>query len=118
MNIHILHKPVLHFITMAMALWSTAAVIPAQAQQPDALKAQASWQTNRLFAPTGKQREQEKRGSIVIYDGLKDITINKIMDKAFDRIQNMMFIHIIHTNKHGHPQHDKNGNVVVDDDDC
>lgn len=105
-------------ITLTLALCAGLVSNSVHAQKLDALDGQDAWQNNRLFAPTANQRQQEGRGKVVIYDGLKDTTIDSIMDKAFDRIQNMMFIRIIHTDKAGQPMHDGNGEVITDDDDC
>ncbi len=119
MNTSIQQQPVyIYSIIISLSLWATAVITPVQAQQLGALDNQESWQYNRLLAPTAHQRQQEKSGSVVIYDGLKDTTIDKVMDKAFDRIQNMMFIRILRTGKDGQPMHGKNGEVVVEDDDC
>lgn len=119
MSTTVSQQPMLiHSITFVLALWSAAATAPVQAQQPVAQEAQNAWQSNRLFAPTAHQREQEQRGSVVIYDGLKDATIERAMDKAFDRIQNMMFIRIIRTGKDGQPMHGSHGEEVVEDDGC
>jgi hypothetical protein len=119
MNTHI-HQMLtsMYCIIITLLFWLVADVAPLKAEQPDAPDVQDVWQNNRLFTPTMKQREQEKQGGIVIYDGLKDTTVEKAMDKAFDRIQNMMFIRIIHTDKGGQPKHDSNGDVLVGDDDC
>jgi len=119
MNSSIQQKPVyIYSIIFSLSLWATAVSTPVQAQKPGALDGQESWQYNRLFAPTAHQRQLEIKGSVVIYDGLKDTTIDKVMDKAFDRIQNMMFIRVIRTGKDGQPMHGKNGEMVVEDDDC
>ena len=119
MNIPIQQRPAfIYSITLTLALCAVTIASPVKAQQPDALDSQETWQANRLFAPTTHQREQEKNGTVVIYDGLKGSTVDNAMDKAFERIQNMMFIRIIHTDKDGQPMHDDNGEVMVDDDDC
>lgn len=119
MNTSLQQKPVfINSIIFTLSLCAVAATTPVRAQQQDALDSQTSWQNNRLFAPTAHQRQQEKRGSVVIYDGLKDTTIDKAMDKAFDRIQNMMFVRIIRTSTDGQPKHQKNGQVMVEDDGC
>jgi hypothetical protein len=107
----------IYSIIIGLAL-GTAVVAPVLAQQPDPLDAQEAWQNNRLLTPTSHQRAQEEKGRVIIYDGLKDTTIEKAMDKAFDRIQNMMFIRVIRTGKGGQPMHDNKGELVVEDDDC
>lgn len=119
MSTSLYRQPTLiHSITIVLTLWFAVASVPVKATQPTSRDAQDAWQNNRLFAPTAHQREQEQKGSVVIYDGLKDITIEDVMDKAFDRIQSMMFIRVIRTGKGGQPMRGENGQMVIEDDDC
>jgi len=76
------------------------------------------WQVKRLFSPSNSDLQSENKGSIVIYSGLLDIDVDKAMDLYFDRIESMMFIQTIHTDKSGKPKLDKNTGEVVSDDDC
>jgi hypothetical protein len=107
-----------HSIIVVLIMWLTAGYAPVYADELALLDTETTWQNNRLFAPTVHQRAQEQKGSVVIYDGLKDITVEDAMDQAFDRIQNMMFTRIIRTGKSGQPVRDKDGDVVVEDDGC
>jgi len=77
------------------------------------------WQYNRLFNPSPAARDAERRGAVVIYDGLTDLTVNQALDKYFDRIQNMMFTRTVITDDNGTPKIDPDtGNEMVEDDGC
>jgi len=77
------------------------------------------WQEKRLFSPSKSDLALEDKGQIVIYSGLLDIDVEKAMDMYFDRIESMMFIKTIQTDKNGKPRIDSNtGNVEVADDGC
>jgi len=82
-------------------------------------EAEDTWQERMLFNPPASQIELEKRGRIVIYDGLRDTQIAEAMDTQFDRIQFMMFVRTVITGSKGEVQHDdETGTVVVEDDGC
>ena len=82
-------------------------------------EAEDRWQEKMLFTPSASQLEREKRGRIMIYDGLKDIQIAQAMDTQFDRIQSMMFVRTVATDSGGEILRDKEtGNVVVENDGC
>ena len=49
-----------------------------------------------LFSPSDSLLKAEARGRIMIYDGIDIATIEKAMDEQFERIDNMMFIRILH----------------------
>ena len=76
------------------------------------------WQMNRLFEPTTLQRKKETQGEIMIYDGLRDSTIKKALDKNFERIENMMFTRVVVTDEHDQPKLDVAGNAITEDDGC
>lgn len=76
------------------------------------------WQMNRLFEPTTNQRKKETQGEIMIYDGLRDSTIKKALDKNFERIENMMFTRVVVTDEHDQPKLDVAGNAITEDDGC
>jgi len=94
--------------------------VPVQADELDQVAmAVEKWQYNRLFNPSPADRKAEKRGAIVIYDGLTDVTVNQALDQNFDRIQNMMFTRTVVTDENGEPKVDPaTGNIVREDDGC
>ena len=80
---------------------------------------QQHWQLSLLFNPGGQQHEMERRGRIFIYDGLRDIEIEKALDDQFDRIGSMMFVNTVVTGDGGVPLTDpQTGAVLVEDDGC
>ena len=82
-------------------------------------EAEDTWQERLLFNPPASQLELEKRGRIVIYDGLRDTQITQAMDTQFARIQSMMFVRTVVTDAAGEIQrNDETGTVVVEDDGC
>lgn len=77
------------------------------------------WQMQRLLQPGAAQLKQESKGKVFIYEGLKDKEINRVMREQFERVDSMMFIGTIITDKNGKPKRDpKTGNVMFEDDDC
>lgn len=58
--------------------------------------AQDSYQLKTLFEPSNAVLLAEARGRVIIYDGLKSVTVDKAMDEQFNRIDNMMFIRTIY----------------------
>lgn len=77
------------------------------------------WQMERLFSPSKSDIASEHQGHIVIYSGLLDSDVDKAMDLYFDRIEAMMFIQTIHTDRNGKPKVDPDtGEVEVADDGC
>lgn len=78
-----------------------------------------SWQEKMLFSPTSSQIELEKRGRVMIYDGLRDTQVARAMDNQFDRIESMMFVRTIVTDSEGKILRDEQtGDVIVEDDGC
>ena len=77
------------------------------------------WQMQHLLHPSAAQLKQEQQGKVFIYDGLKDKDIEQVMQKQFNRIESMMFIRTVITDKKGKPKRDPDtGTVVTADDDC
>ena len=82
-------------------------------------EAEDAWQERMLFHPPASQLEREKRGTIVIYDGLLDTQITQAMDTQFERIQSMMFVRTIATDAEGEIlRNEETDSVVVEDDGC
>ena len=69
-----------------------------------------SYQYKSLFTPSDFTLKAEAKGRIMIYDGMTSETIEKAMDEQFNRIENMMFVRIIHEQE--------NGEYYVEDDGC
>ncbi len=69
---------------------------------------QGSYQERILFSPNPEIQQAETRGRIMIYDGLKNETVEKALDLQFDRIENMMFVRTVYVQE--------NGEYEVDDD--
>ncbi|RKT45141.1 hypothetical protein BDD21_2558 [Thiocapsa rosea] len=73
----------------------------------------------RLFEPSTSERAAEAEGKIYIYEGLRDIDVQRAMDEQFGRVENMMFIGTIKTDETGKTARDsKTGVAVTSDDGC
>jgi hypothetical protein len=73
----------------------------------------------RLFEPSTSERAAEAKGEIYIYEGLRDIDIQRAMDEEFGRVENMMFIRTIKTDETGKTARDpETGEAVASDDGC
>ncbi|MDH3762504.1 MAG: hypothetical protein OEU50_16095 [Gammaproteobacteria bacterium] len=81
---------------------SVLAMTPLQASTQD------SYQERLLFSPGLETLQAEARGRIMIYDGLKNKTVEKALDHQFDRIENMMFVRTVYVQE--------NGELEVEDD--
>ena len=78
-----------------------------------------SWQMSRLFHPTEADLASEKKGRIMIYDGVTDKTVDRALDEHFDRIGALMFTRTIVTDDTGNPLRDPETNeIVVEEDGC
>jgi hypothetical protein len=73
----------------------------------------------RLFEPSAAEQQDEARGRVYIYDGLRDTDIERAMDQEFARIESMMFIRVKLTDEQGEVRKDpETGAELVVDDDC
>ena len=73
----------------------------------------------RLFEPTEAEREEDASGRIYIYDGLRDIDVERAMRDEYDRIENMMFVREKKSDEQGGVLKDPaTGEDVVEDDGC
>ena len=94
----------------AASVLSLSAIAHADGEPSIALS--LDYQLRRLVAPTPAERIAENRGAIYIYDSLEAVEVNAALDEHFDRIQNMMFIRILHRPPTG------GGLAEVEDDGC
>jgi len=78
-----------------------------------------NWQMSRLFHPTEADLASEKKGRIMIYDGVTDKTVDRALDEHFDRIGALMFTRTIVTDDTGNPLRNPETNeIVVEEDGC
>ena len=64
---------------------------------------------NMLLSPSEHILVAEARGRVMIYDGLKNETVEKAMDEQISRIDNVMFVRTLNKQESGE---------VVADEDC
>jgi hypothetical protein len=77
------------------------------------------WQMKRMFQPAQSQLMLEQKGKVFIYEGIKDNDVSRVMDEEFERIESMMFIGTVVTDKAGKPKSDPlTGLVMKEDDGC
>ena len=77
------------------------------------------WQLSLLFDPSPAQQRVEKRGRVMIYNGLRSSDIDRALEEQFDRIDSMMFVNTVITDKQGKLVTDPNtGEVMTEDDGC
>jgi len=56
---------------------------------------------------------------IYIVDGFRDVDVDAFLDAHFETMQNVMFTHVILTDKNGAPKRDnRTGDVLTEDDGC
>jgi hypothetical protein len=72
--------------------------------------AEDSFQMKVLFEPDTSMLQAEARGHVMIYDGLDEAVVERALDEQFDRIENMMFTRVRHT--------EPDGEVITEDDGC
>lgn len=78
-----------------------------------------NWQNNMLWNPSDSQLQREQHGHIIIYHGLSDKTVEKVLDKQFKRLSSMMFTGVVLTDQDGNALIDPDTReVVVEDDGC
>lgn len=84
--------------------------IPALLMASSSASAYDGYQEKVLFTPSEGNLQAEARGLIMIYDGLKNETVELAMDEQFQRIESMMFVRTQHIQE--------NGDVEVEEDGC
>jgi hypothetical protein len=73
----------------------------------------------RLFEPTQAELAAEEQGRIYIYDGLRDVDVQRALDEEFERVDHMMFIRTRKTDETGEVKRDADtGTVEYEDDGC
>jgi len=73
----------------------------------------------RLLSPTPAELASEERGQVYIYDGLRDLDIERAIDEQFARVEHMMFIRVKVTDNQGKPDKDPStGAAIITDDGC
>jgi hypothetical protein len=73
----------------------------------------------RLLEPTQAELAAEAKGRIYIYDGLRDVDVQRALDEEFERVDSMMFIRTVKTDAAGEVQRDADtGEVAYEDDGC
>jgi len=75
-------------------------------------------QYKRLTAPSNYQTRKESEGKVYLYIGMKDKEVEKVLDSDFDRIENFLFMSVIVTDKTGSPSRNKQGQIILESDDC
>lgn len=79
----------------------------------------ADIELRRLFEPTEAEVAAEKQGRIYIYDGLRDVDVQRALDEEFERVDHMMFIRTRKTDEDGEVKRDADtGTVEYEDDGC
>ncbi|MEA3412255.1 MAG: hypothetical protein U9R74_12055 [Pseudomonadota bacterium] len=98
---------------VVIAIGTTAVPCAAYTQDTD------TWQMRRLFEPSETHLRAETRGSVMIYEGLEETTVNRAMDTHFSRIDNMMFVGTVRNDAEGKVlTNPKTGDVITEDDGC
>ena len=68
-----------------------------------------SYQLKVLFIPTKSDLEAEAQGRVMIYDSLKNETVEKALDEQFWRIDKMMFIRTQYIQENGDYETEEDG---------
>jgi hypothetical protein len=59
------------------------------------------WQLRRLMHPSSHELQEEQSAKVYIYDGLTDREVDQALDNNFQRIESMMFVGTVKTDKQG-----------------
>ena len=77
------------------------------------------WQLSLLFEPSEQQLRVERKGRVMIYDGLYSADVSRVLDEQFHRLDHMMFTNTIKTDSTGKPRRDPvTGAMLVEEDGC
>jgi hypothetical protein len=85
-------------------------IIPVILVASSSLYADDSYQLKVLFTPSDSNLQAEAKGRVMIYDGLKNETVELAMNQQYDRIENMMFVRT--------QIHQEDGEYYVEEDGC
>jgi len=107
--------PALGIVLVALA-WTLS---PARADGGFSEQGHRAWQLARALEPSAQQRAAERAGKVFIYDGLTEADVERIMDRAFERLESMMFVNVVAVDEDGEPLVDpETGDPLVLDDGC
>ena len=97
----------------------TAAVVTTSLHCGDARADLNDWYMQQLFEPSEMQLAMERRGRVMIYNGLRDTDVQRALDEEFDRVDSMLFTGTVVTDEDGEPVRDeKTGEVLVENEEC
>lgn len=92
---------------------------PGHGMDLDPDKSLHDWQVQRLMAPSPRDLEKERKGSVYIYNGLTEREVDAALETQFPRIQNMMFVGTVKTDARGNPLQDaESGKYVQESPSC
>ena len=102
------------------AIQATALTVSLAAMDAGTVRADVNnWYLQQLFAPTDHQLAMERKGRIMIYDGLRDTDVERVLDTQFQRVGSMMFTGTVVTDDSGEPARDaETGEIIVENDGC
>ena len=65
------------------------------------------------------QLAMEENGRVMIYNGLRDIEVQRVLDEQFDRIESMMFTGTVVTDKKCElVRNEETGEILVENNGC
>lgn len=111
------HSFIFSVVAMTVSLSSFANLSSGTELDPD--KALHDWQVRRLMQPSQRELEKEEKGSVYVYDGLREQEVDAALNTHFSRIQNMMFVGTVKTDTSGEPLQDAaSGQVIQESGGC
>jgi hypothetical protein len=90
----------------------------AAADRSPELTSLEKWQLRRLFVPSGREIDHERKGNVYIYEGLTDRQVDDAMSRHFDRIEYMLFLGTKRTDQSGEVLRKSDGTVAKESGDC
>jgi len=107
--------------TTSVCRWPAVAVLVLLSCSAGVLQAGdvSEIELRRLFEPTETELAAEANGRIYIYEGLRDVDVQRALEDEFGRVEHMMFIRTRKTDEEGQVERDKDtGAVQYEDDGC